>query len=127
MIDEIRFSDRGQGVTDFELRLIAQSRSDSAWLHVARRLMSDLGVEQGARALVLVLDELSGEKVHVTPRRSFFERLWAIERDALIQDLVTRQDWSHSDISRHLGVSRQYVSRIAGRRQPRGPRDTRKP
>jgi len=127
VIDEVTFSERGGRITPFEARLITQSKSESPWLCVARRLILGFGVEIGAQAFVVVLDELGGEKLHVSTRRHFFEALWRTERDALIRDLASRRDdegnqeWSFADIGRALGVSREYARKTAARQPQRTP------
>lgn len=123
MIEGIEFSDRGDALTEFEVKLLSTAKSDSPWVCVAQRLFRELGATAGSAALAVILDELGGEKVYVTPRRSFFERLWGIERDALICVLaIRRDDWNFAEIARHLGVSREYVRKVvAGKTQPAGP------
>jgi hypothetical protein len=121
VIEEIRFSDRSESVTDFEQRLLAQSRSSSVWLQIARRAMQELGVASGSRALAIFLDEVGGEVLRVPDRKCFFRALWRLERDRLIVDLAARPDWTYPDIGAALGVSKQYVSKVVGR-QPRVPR-----
>ena len=118
MIEGIEFSDKGERPSDFEKRLLTESRSESPWLCVARRLMQDLGPEIGPIALVAVLDEVGGEKLHISTRRHFFESLWRIERDKLIRDLSTRPDWNQADIARALGLSREYVRRVIEKTPP---------
>lgn len=121
MIEEIHFSDRGEALTEFERRLLAQSNSSSVWLQIARRSMLELGVEHGARAIAIFLDEVGSEVLRVPDRKCFFRALWRLERDRLIVDLAARPDWSHTDIGAALGVSKQYVSKVVSR-QPRVPR-----
>lgn len=118
MIEGIEFSEKGAQPSDFERKLLAESRSESPWLSVARRLVRDLGADVGALALVAVLDEVGGEKLHVSTRRHFFESLWRIERDKLIRDLSTRPDWNQADIARALGLSREYVRRVIEKTPP---------
>lgn len=115
MIDGIEFSDRGEAPTEFELKLLERATGSAAWVMVGKRLVSELGPELGVRALVLVLDEVGGEKPHIPHRRHMFEALWREERDRLIVDLASREDWSFAAIGRALGVSRVYVKRLADR------------
>lgn len=113
MIDGIRFSDRGDAPTDFEVRLLQQTQAEAAWVVTGQRLMAELGAAAGARALAIVLDELGGEKLCVTPRRRFFEALWREQRDALVRDLATRGDWTYRDIAEALGLTHRLVRAIA--------------
>ncbi|RRN78560.1 hypothetical protein EIM50_13805 [Pseudoxanthomonas sp. SGD-10] len=113
MIEGIRFSDRGDQPTDFEIRLLAQASSDSQWITIGQRLMRELGPTAGARALAIVLDELGGEKVCVTTRRRFFEALWRDQRDELIRDLARRDGWTYRDIADALGVTYRLVRAVA--------------
>lgn len=117
MIDGIDFSGLGAAPTDFEVRLLRQSTSEIPWAQVGQRLIHELGASAGARALTLVLDELScaeaGMKVWVPTRRVFFAALWRAERDALVRDLVSRPGWTHQDVADALGISRTLVHKIA--------------
>lgn len=122
MLDEIRFSERGDRLTAFEVRLLvtAATPATSQWLCLAHRLVSMLGPEAGATAFAEVLDEFGTEKIHVPARRHFFVGLWRRERDALIRDMACRDDWTHSDIARLVGVSPRYVRKLCGKRDPGG-------
>lgn len=115
MIEGIEFSDRGQMPTEFELRLLERASGSAAWVMVGKRLIAEFGREIGAKALAVVLDEVGGEKPHIPHRRHLFEALWREERDLLIVDLASRDDWSFAAIGRALGVSRVYVKRLADR------------
>lgn len=115
MIEGIEFSDRGDAPTEFELRLLERAEGSAAWVMVGKRLIAEFGREIGAKALAVVLDEVGGEKPHIPHRRHLFESLWREERDLLIVDLASREDWSFAAIGRALGVSRVYVKRLADR------------
>ena len=121
MIDGIEFSDRGRAITDFEMRMLAESQSDAAWVTLAQRLMLALGPKAGCQAFALVLDELGGIHLRVPLRRDFFRGLWSQARDAMIVDLASRPTggWSYAEIGRMLGVSREYVRKVVAR-QPDG-------
>jgi len=113
VIDGIRFSERGDQPTDFEIRLLEQADGESAWIVIGQRLIRELGPTAGARALAVVLDEVGGEKLCVTPRRRFFEALWREQRDALVRDLASREDWTYRDIAEALGLTHRLVRAIA--------------
>lgn len=126
MIERGGFSERGDAPTEFERRLLqTAAASESPWDLVAARLVTDLGLEVGALALVAVLDELGGEKPHVPTREWFFRRLWAVHRDAQIADLKAREPRiSASELGRRIGVSRQHASGLLKRAQAGGTTPT---
>lgn len=108
----IRFSRRGERVTDFERLLvsgcdvIALTDIRAVWLSIARRI----GVEQ----LAIVLDELGTEKVHVPSRENFFGALWQRQRDA---DIVRRLAGGEppATLAREYGMSVRMVRHVAQR------------
>ncbi|MBR0346023.1 MAG: hypothetical protein IJI03_12275 [Rudaea sp.] len=80
-----RFSARGERVTEFERQLVEQcgmefpeSMSD-VWVVIARRV--------GVDALVVVLDEIGEEKIHVPGRLQFFDALYRPFRNRTIREL----------------------------------------
>lgn len=112
MIDGVEYSRRGAKPTAFEVRLVQQGKVESGWMCVARRLIQLLGPEQGTNALLAVLDEIQGEKLHAPCRREFIDRLWRAERDALIRDLHGRDDWSTKAIAELFDLSPSRVETI---------------
>jgi transcriptional regulator of acetoin/glycerol metabolism len=119
VIDEIQFSDMGKPVTVFEQRLLATVRDRSPVGALAMRLLRELGPQAGATALAVVLDELGPGRVYVPPRGEYFRRLWAEERDQLIDSLAARPDWTIGEIAKSLGVNRSTVWRVLNRRRVR--------
>lgn len=121
MIEGIEFSSRGRPVTEFEARMLAESKSDGAWVTLAQRLMLELGPKAGCQAFALMLDEIGGIHLRVPHRRDFFRGMWSQSRDAMIVDLASRPagGWSYAEIGRMLGVSREYVRKVVAR-QPDG-------
>ncbi|HSX64296.1 MAG TPA: hypothetical protein VLF15_06175 [Pseudoxanthomonas sp.] len=119
MIEEIQFSDRGDAPTAFEVRLLQADLPTTDWTCAVRRLVMDFGPDIAAKVLVSLMDELGGEKIHIPPRRKFFESLWRDERDALIVSLSSRPDWPLKDIASVLGVSNDVVRQVLlrGRRR----------
>jgi len=112
VIDGIDFSERGQAPTAFEVDQLRKANPMAPYIHVAHRLMRDLGDVAGAQAFAILLDELGGEKAKLPVRHRFFRRLWRCERDELILTLHTRPDWTPTDIGKLLGVSRATVSAV---------------
>lgn len=118
MIDGIDFSGLGEEPTPFEVRLLQQAGADgAAWAMVGQRLIQELGVAAGVRALALILDEMScpevGMKVWVPTRRDFFAALWREQRDSLVRDLAGRGGWTNRDIADALGLTPRLVRKIA--------------
>lgn len=123
-----RFSRRGNPPTDFELRLLQTAAEESAWLDIARQLMADLGTEAGARALLVVLDALGSEKVHVPRREHLFRSLYRAERDEEIVARLDRPGETVTSVARAMNVhpvrvcqvvkrsGRRYSRRVVGRR-----------
>jgi hypothetical protein len=126
VIKGIEFSAGGDPPTDFEIRLLQASQAESPWVLVGQRLMLELGPRVGATALALVLDELGTEKIYVTPRRNFFERLWGVERDAKICALALRNEWSYGEIAQMFKVSKQYVFQLVTGKSSRRTDKTRR-
>lgn len=112
MIDGIEFSERGNPPTAFEVEQLRKADPFAPYIHVAHRLMRDLGDAAGAKAFAILLDELGGEKAKLPVRHRFFRRLWRAERDLLILTLATRPDWCTADIGRLLGISRATVTAV---------------
>lgn len=106
------FSSAGCVPTRFEEALLAECAGDGCWEMVAQRLVQDLGVSVAARALVAVLDEIGGEKVHTPPRQRFFVSLWAEGRADWARDRQLIDGWSLAEIATVLRVSESRVSQI---------------
>lgn len=133
-MDEIQFSDPGNGLTDFEKRLLRECPGDGLIDGLGRRLLQELGEETGGVAFAAVLDELATLKVHIPRRGHFFTNLWRQERNELVLSLSTRPDWTPQDIAAALGISLPMVYKIrrnagldsAGRRDSdcRGKRES---
>lgn len=99
------FSQKGEAPTELECELFSQQprMSHNVWVLIGQRI--------GLAALLVVLDELGGEKFHVPPRSFFVHQLWAPVRNAQIATL-NAQHLSHSQIARRVGVSRTCVSAV---------------
>ncbi|MEN6538940.1 MAG: hypothetical protein ABFC67_04945 [Mizugakiibacter sp.] len=123
---EIRFSQRGDRPTTFERGLVSEAptclltETRQLWLLIAERI--------GLEALLVVLDEIGGEKVHVPTRADFFGALWRPVRDAEIRRLKG-QGFGAKRIAKELGMTRSAVQLVlhaesrgqrAGRRWPAG-------
>ncbi len=115
MIDDIEFSDRGERPTAFEVRLLQAEIPETDWNCAVRRLVMELGPAVAANVLALLMDEVGAEKIHIPPRRAFFESLWRAQRDELILSLLSRPDWRQADIARALHVSPDVVRKVAQR------------
>ncbi len=108
----IRFSRRGDRVTDFERLLVSEcdviALTDirAVWLSIARRI----GIDQ----LAIVLDELGTEKVHVPSRENFFGMLWQRQRDAEIVRRLGNGEPA-ADIARDYGMSVRVVRHVGQR------------
>lgn len=111
-MDEIQFSEPGDGLTDFEQRLLRECPGEGLIEGLGRRLVQELGEETGAAAFATVLDELATMKVHIPRRRHFFAGLWRRERDELVLSLSTRPDWTARDIADALGISTFAVYKV---------------
>jgi len=102
------FSSRGEPVTDFERDLVArcamefpESMSD-LWVVIARRI--------GVEALVVVLDEIGREKIHVPSREQFFAALYRPVRDRQVCELAMHA--SLREVGERFGLSQQAVNKI---------------
>jgi len=104
MVDDsdAAWSRRGEAVTAFEAGLVA--RVDAAALGDAARLWLELARAMGCEALLRLLDEVGGEKVHVPTRRSFFDALWRPLRDDAMRRAAA-QGYSAAEIAPRFGVS----------------------
>src|SRR5690348_16540728 len=97
------FSRRGESVTDFERELVEQTpmirpeRDADLWICIAKRI----GIEN----LVVVMDELGGEKVHIPTRENFFAALYRPLRNRQMADMRQSTGASLRDIGRAFGVS----------------------
>lgn len=117
------FSRPGDPPTDFEVRLLQAAAGDSDWLQVSRQLMASLGPHAGAAALLVVLDTLGTEKVHVPCRVTLFRGLYRPIRNAEILDLLDAGKPA-AEVGKDVGVSVRRVRQIRKRagRQRRGGR-----
>lgn len=108
-----RFSRRGVAVTDFELRLLQQASDvDNIWLEITQQLMREHGPERGAAVMMVVLDALGTEKVHVPSREDFFQRLYRPLRDADILAMLEEPGASLAAVSKAVRLSKGRVSQI---------------
>lgn len=112
MIDEIQFSERGDGPTQFEQRLLATIVDQSDVGAIGWRLVQQFGPEIGAAALATILDEIGGGLRYIPHRSEFFQRIWRSERNRLLVELDARGGWSRGELGRMFGISRARVSRI---------------
>lgn len=109
LIVQHEFSERGEMVTELERELVAsaplefpESMSD-LWVLLARRI--------GVDALVVMFDEVGGEKVHVPTRAEFFSALYRPRRDTRIRELCAG-GMSGADVAVQFGLTRMQVHRI---------------
>lgn len=72
-----RFSRRGEPPTAYEIELLAAASSDNVWAQLAQLI--------GAKALLVVLDELGSEKIHIPTRAGLMQRLHTPLRDERIR------------------------------------------
>lgn len=118
------FSRNGQPPTEYEIELLraAALEADRNWFEVARQLIANLGPPAGIHALLIVLDTLGTEKVHVPTRHHFLESVYRPVRDREIVRLVEEEKLSYNRAGKRFRMSgdraRQVVER-AGRRSPR--------
>lgn len=102
----IQTGNRGSACTADERALVEQSGehvysdSTTTWLLLAQRI--------GVEALVAVLDELGGEKVHVPQRGTFFAELYRPIRNAQIRQLRA-QEMGLSEIGAVMQMDRRRV------------------
>lgn len=103
------FSRRGGAVTEFERSLVEQTpmarpeRDADLWICIAKRI----GIEN----LVVVMDELGGEKVHVPSRENFFAALYRPVRNRQIADMRQSTGASLRAIGRAVNLSAPAVQR----------------
>ncbi len=103
------FSKRGQGITDFEQLLLIRARADrpeaisDLWVGLSRRM--------GGDRLVVLFDELGGEKVHIPTREEFFADLYRPERNRAILDRLARRV-SMAEICAEFGIDPRTVRRV---------------
>lgn len=110
-----KFSRRDAPPTDYEVRLLQNATGDSVWLDIARKLMADHGVEAGARALLVVLDALGTEKVHVPARETLFRKLYRKERDDRVLELLDRGEQTAEQIAQLVDRTPARISQIVKR------------
>jgi len=101
------FSTRGEPATEFERALVAncamefpESMSD-IWVVIARRI--------GVDALVVILDEIGMEKIHVPSRTQFFLSLYRPHRNRLIREMAAA-GMSHRQIAKQFGLTKFAVT-----------------
>lgn len=105
----VRFSRRGERVTDFERQLVAEcgaaqlTEAKTLWLELARRI--------GVEALACVFDEVGGEKMHMPTRENFFRALYHQQRNAEIIRRLACGD-SAELIGTDLGLTARMVRYI---------------
>lgn len=103
------FSRRGESVTAFERELVERTptirpeRDADLWICIAKRI----GIEN----LVIVMDELGGEKVHVPTRENFFAALYRPVRNRQIADMQQSTGASLRDLGRAFNLSPTAVQR----------------
>lgn len=107
---EERFSRPGDPPTEFEVRLLQAAAGDNDWLVVARDLMDSLGPVAGAAALLVVLDALSSEKIHVTTRAMLFRGLYLPHRNAEILRLLESKPVA--EVAALVGLSPRSIRHI---------------
>lgn len=113
MVGNDRFSRRGGVATEFEQRLLAQaSDDDNVWLQIGQRLVADLGPLAGMAALLVVLDTLGTEKVHVPGREAFFQRLYRPLREADIVEMLEQPGASLETVGRAMRLSKGRIAQI---------------
>lgn len=78
-------------------------RDADLWICIAKRI--------GIDALVVVLDELGGEKIHVPARESFFAALYRPVRNRQIADMRQTTGASLRAIGRVVNLSAPAVQR----------------
>lgn len=104
------FSRVGEPSTAFERQLVAQA--DTAAPREAFAQMVLLAQRIGVEALLVLLDEFGGEKIHIPKRSNFFGELWRPLRDAAVRKAL-RDGSSVMDVAREFGLSHARISRIA--------------
>lgn len=107
-----RFSRRGERATEFERALVAVADADTCrgtsalFLELARRI--------GVDALLVVFDEVGGEKLHIPTREWFVGELWRKQRDAEILRRLAGGEAAQS-VADDFGVHERTVQRVAQR------------
>jgi hypothetical protein len=114
MVGIDRFSRRGEPATEFEVQLLTHGAvdADNVWLEIGRQLVVDLGLVAGVAALLVVLDTLGTEKVHVPSRAAFFQRLYRPRREADILEMLEEDGASLATVSHAVRLSKSRVSQI---------------
>ena len=103
----MNFSRRGQPVTIFEAQMVAEAviskpdKDSSRWVLLAQKI--------GVDNLMIVLDELGTEKIHVPSREHFFQALYRPLRNRQIRDMRVRTGESLRAIGSRFQVSPDTV------------------